>query len=69
MQGSNGCLFIAKYKYIVHGWQRGKYINSISVIFVVLAMPCITICTTDANRPEKKDQVLNPIYTAWLSFQ
>ena len=39
VQGSNSCLFIAKYKYIVHGWQRGKYINSISVIFVVLTMP------------------------------
>ena len=26
------------------------------------------IRTTGANKPEKKDQCLKPMYTAWLSF-
>ena len=36
--------------------ERAQYINSlIHVAFVAL---CHTICTTDANRPEKKDHLL-----------
>ena len=31
-------------------------------------MPLQDVIATDANRPEKKDQVLNPVYTAWLDF-
>ena len=35
------------------GWQRAKYTNKISLWHYA-----ITICTTDANMLEKKDQVL-----------
>ena len=41
-----------------------KYINNICIPYVT---PCHYIRTADAIRPEKKDQVLNPMYTAWLS--
>ena len=44
---------------------RDQYINNICVSYVT---PCHYICTTDANRPEKKDKLLNPMYTAWLNF-
>ena len=44
----------------LYGWQRAKYINSVC--------NAIIICTTDANRPEKKDEVLKPMDIVWLSF-
>ena len=44
--------------------KRAQYINSVNTC----SLCTITICTTDANRPEKKDQCLKPTYTAWLSY-
>ena len=45
------------------GWQRAKYINNVCKAFVAL---CHYNTSTDANRPEKKDRVLNPMYITWL---
>ena len=39
-------------------WQRAKCINDICVAFVALYMPLQYVATTDANWPEKKDQVV-----------
>ena len=36
------------------GWQRAKYINNVCKAFVA---PChYNICTSDANRSEKKEE-------------
>ena len=50
-------------------WVVEPNILAIFVYSLCSTIHPITICTSDANRPEKKDQVLKkPMYTAWLSF-
>ena len=46
--------------------ERAQYINSVHTCSLCSIVPLQY--TTDANRPEKKDQCLKPMYTAWLSF-
>ena len=48
--------------------ERAQYINSDHTCSLCSIVPLATICTTDANKPEKKDQCLKPMCTAWLSF-
>ena len=38
----------------------GREPNTLTMFAKPLQYYTITICTTDANRPEKKDQVLKP---------
>ena len=40
----------------LRGWQKAKYINNAYMFVKLLQHYAIVICTTDANRPEKKDQ-------------
>ena len=51
---------------------EGKYISNINICVGIVALVALCIvchykCNTDANRLEKKDQVLSS-YNAWLSF-
>ena len=48
--------------------ERAQYINSDHTCSVCSIVPLQYVATTDANRPEKNDQCLKPMYTAWLSF-
>ena len=59
---------VYKYKYnckTIVWVAETKYINNICISYVT---PCHYICATDANSPEKKDQLLNLMNTAWPSF-
>ena len=49
----------------------GSYFCSVTSYDMLASFTAlITICTTDANRPEKKDhmQCLKPMHITWLSF-
>ena len=48
--------------------ERAQYINSVNTRSLCSIVPLQYTATTDANRPEKKDQCLKPMYAAWLSF-
>ena len=48
--------------------ERAQYINCVNTCSLCSIVPLQYVATTDANRPEKKDQCLKPMYTAWLSF-
>ena len=64
MQGSNSHLKVEVFNKSIQlcVWvAETKYINNICVPYVT---PCHYICTTDADQPEKKDELLNPMYTA-----
>ena len=48
--------------------ERAQYINSVHTCSLCSIVPLQYVLATGANRPEKKDQCLKPMYTAWLSF-
>ena len=39
------------------GWQRAQYINNVHTCSLCSIVPLQYVATTDANKPEKKDQL------------